>query len=88
MTDDEIRKLLAGIDPTPFIWVAKGNVVIMQSAVEDAGGDPDEVLAWVQAKGGELDRTLPVVATRRGVTSVPKPVGKKYYVVPEAALGA
>jgi hypothetical protein len=86
MTDDEIRKLLAGIDPTPFIWVPKGNVVIMQTAVEEAGGDPDEVLAWVEAAGGELDRTLPVVATRRGVTSVPKPVGKKYFVVPEAAL--
>jgi hypothetical protein len=86
MTDDEIRKLLAGIEPTPFIWVPKGNVVIMQTAVEEAGADPDEVTAWVQAAGGELDRTLPVVATRRGVTSVPKPVGKKYYVVPEAAL--
>jgi hypothetical protein len=86
MTAEEIRTLLAGIEPTPFIWVPKGNVVLMQAAVEEAGGDPDEVLAWVQANGGELDRTLPVVATRRGVTSVPKPVGKKYYVVPEAAL--
>lgn len=86
MTDDEIRKLLADIEPTPFIWVPKGNVVIMQSAVEEAGADLDEVLAWVEAAGGELDRTLPVVSTRRGVTSVPKPVGKKYYVVPEAAL--
>jgi hypothetical protein len=58
----------------------------MQSAVEEAGGDPDEVLAWVEARGGQLDRTLPVVATRRGVTSIPKPVGKRYYVVPEDAL--
>lgn len=86
MTDDSIRALLASIDPTPFIWVPKGNIVIMQAAVEDAGGDPDEVTAWVESHGGELDRTLPVVATRRGVTSVPKPVGKKYYVVPESAL--
>lgn len=86
MTDDPIRALLASIDPTPFIWVPKGNIVIMQSAVEEAGGEPDEVTAWVEAHGGELDRTLPVVATRRGVTSVPKPVGKKYYVVPQSAL--
>lgn len=86
MNDDAIRTLLAGIDPTPFIWVPKGNIVIMQTAVEEAGGDVDAVTAWVEAQGGELDRTLPVVATRRGVTSVPKPVGKKYYVVPEAAL--
>ncbi len=88
MNDEEIRALLASVKPTPFIWVPKGNLVIMVSDVEEAGGDHDEVLAWVEAHGGELDRTLPVVATRRGVTSVPKPVGKKYYVVPESALAA
>jgi hypothetical protein len=86
MSDEEIRTLLAGIAPAPFIWAPKGHLVIMESAVEEAGGDPDEVLAWVQARGGQLDRTLPVVATRRGVTSIPKPVGKRYYVVPEDAL--
>jgi hypothetical protein len=86
MTDDAIRKLLASIEPTPFIWAPEGNVVIMLTAVEEAGGDPDEVTAWVEANGGELTRTLPVVATRRGVTSIPKPVGKRYYVVPEDAL--
>jgi hypothetical protein len=88
MNDDPIRTLLAGIAPAPFIWAPKGHLVIMQSAVEDAGGDPDEVLAWVEARGGELDRTLPVVATRRGVSGVPKPVGKRYYVVPEDALAS
>jgi hypothetical protein len=88
MDDEEIRTLLAGIEPAPFIWAPKGHLVIMQSAVEDAGGDPDEVLAWVEARGGELDRTLPVVATRRGVSGVPKPVGKRYYVVPEDALAS
>ena len=86
MNDDPIRTLLAGIEPAPFIWAPKGHLVILQSAVEEAGGDPDEVLAWVEEHGGQLDRTLPVVATRRGVTSIPKPVGKKYYVVPEEAL--
>ena len=29
---------------------------------------------------------LPVVATRRGVTAIPKPKGKRYYVVPEKEL--
>jgi hypothetical protein len=86
MSDDPIRTLLAGIDPAPFIWAPKGHVVIMESAVTEAGGDPDAVLEWVEAHGGQLDRTLPVVATRRGVTSIPKPVGKRYYVVPEEAL--
>jgi hypothetical protein len=86
MNDDPIRTLLAGIEPAPFIWAPKGHLVILQSAVVEAGGDPDEVLAWVEEHGGQLDRTLPVVATRRGVTSIPKPVGKRYYVVPEEAL--
>ena len=44
--------------------------------------------AWVEAHGGDLDRTLPVVATRRGVTAIPKPKGKRYYVVPEKELSA
>jgi hypothetical protein len=87
MTDDTIRTMLARLDTTPFIWAPKGNVVIMLTEVEEAGADVDEVTAWVQSNGGELTRTLPVVATRRGVTSIPKPVGKKYYVVPQAALG-
>ena len=43
---------------------------------------------WVEAHGGDIDRTLPVVATRRGVTAIPKPVGKRYYVVPESELSS
>jgi len=86
MTDDPIRTLLAGITPAPFIWAPKGHLVIMETHVTDAGGDPDAVQEWVEAHGGQLDRTLPVVATRRGVTAIPKPVGKRYYVVPEEAL--
>lgn len=88
MTDDEIRKLLAGLTPAPFIWAPEGHVVIVQSHVEEAGGDVDQVLAWVEAQGGMLDRTLPVASTRRGTSAVPKPVGKKYFVVPEAALSS
>ncbi len=86
MTDDDIRKLLASLPTAPFIWSAAGNVVIMEEKVVDAGADPALVGAWVEANGGDLDRTLPVVATRRGVTSIPKPKGKRYYVVPEVAL--
>ncbi|MDX6704960.1 MAG: hypothetical protein QOI48_806 [Solirubrobacteraceae bacterium] len=86
--NDSIRKLLAGIDPAPFIWAPKGHVVIMQEKVEEAGADLDDVLAWVEEHGGELDRTMPVANTRRGVTSVPKPKGKHYYVVPQDALGS
>jgi hypothetical protein len=86
MSDDDIRTLLAGLPTAPFIWCADGRVVIMEEHVVEAGGDPDLVGDWVEAHGGDLDRTLPVVATRRGVTGIPKPKGKRYYVVPESAL--
>jgi hypothetical protein len=87
MSDDEpIRNLLSDLPTAPFIWSPQGTVIIMEEKVVEAGGDPDAVAAWVTAHGGDLDRTMPVVATRRGVTAVPKPKGKRYYVVPEKEL--
>lgn len=86
MSDDEIRKLLSELPTAPFIWSAPGTVIIMEEKVVEAGADPEAVAAWVEAHGGDLDRTLPVVATRRGVTAIPKPKGKRYYVVPEKEL--
>lgn len=84
--DDQIRQLLSELPTAPFIWSPPGTVVIMEEKVVDAGGDAQAVAAWVEAHGGDLDRTLPVVATRRGVTAIPKPKGKRYYVVPEKEL--
>ncbi len=86
-SDDAIRTLLAGIPPQPFIWVEKGCVAIMEDKVAEAGADLDDVRAWVESVGGHEDRTIPVTATRRGTSAAPKPVGRRYYVVPEAALG-
>ncbi len=86
MSDDEIRTLLSGLPTAPFIWSPNGTVIIMEEKVVEAGGDPAAVAAWVEAHGGDLDRTLPVVATRRNVTAIPKPKGKRYYVVPEKEL--
>jgi hypothetical protein len=87
-TDDPIRSLLAGIPPQPFIWAEKGCVVIMEDKLVEAGADLDEVRSWVEAAGGHEDRTIPVAGTRRGTSAVPKPIGRRYYVVPESALGA
>jgi hypothetical protein len=85
-SDDSIRSLLAGIPPQPFIWAEKGCVVIMEDKIIEAGADLADVLAWVESVGGHEDRTIPVAGTRRGTSAVPKPVGRRYYVVPEAAL--
>ena len=87
MTDDQIRTLLSSLTPAPFIWSRPGTVVLMDNHVQEAGGDSQAVGDWVESNGGEIDRTLPVVATRRGVTAIPKPVGKRYYVVPTTLLG-
>ena len=84
--DDSIRTLLAGIPPQPFIWAEKGCVVIMEDKVVDAGAARDAVRAWVESVGGHEDRTIPVASTRRGTSAVPKPVGRRYHVVTEAAL--
>lgn len=86
MHSEEIRKLLSDLPTARFIWSPKGTVIIMEEKVVERGGDPEAVATWVEAHGGDLDRTLPVVATRRGVTAIPKPKGKRYYVVPETEL--
>jgi len=85
-SDDPIRNLLAGIPPQPFIWAEKGCVVITEDKIIEAGANLAEVLAWVESVGGHEDRTIPVAGTRRGTSAVPKPVGRRYYVVPEVAL--
>ena len=82
---DPIRELLAGLTPTLFMGNPSGTVVIMESKVVDAGGDPDEVLAWVREHGGYPDKSFGVRA-RQGFDMRPKAPSKHYYVVPQDAL--
>ena len=82
---DPIRALLADITPAVFLGNPPGTVAIMQQKVIDAGGDPDEVLAWVKEHGGYPDKTFSV-RTQQGFDMRPKPASKQYYVVPEDAL--
>ena len=56
--DDPIRELLAGLTPALFMGNPTGTVVIMESKVVDAGGDPDEVLEWVREHGGYPDKSF------------------------------
>lgn len=83
--DDEIRRLLADIQPALFLGNPSGTVAIMQDKVVEAGGDPDEVLEWVRAHDGYPDKSFGVRA-RQGFDMRPKAPSKHYYVVPEAAL--
>jgi len=85
--EDSIRKLLAGITPALFMGNPSGTVVIMESKVIEAGGDPDEVVEWVREHGGYPDKSFAVSTRRgRGPTLKPREAPKPYYVVPEDAL--
>ena len=82
---DPIKALLADIQPALFLGNPSGTVAIMQDKVVAAGGDPDEVLAWVREHGGFPDKTFGVRA-RQGFDMRPKAASKHYYVVPEDEL--
>ena len=82
---DPIKELLAGIQPALFLGNPTGTVAIMQDKVVDAGGDPDEVLAWVREHGGFPDKSF-AVRTRQGFDMRPKAASKQYYVVPDDEL--
>ena len=82
---DPIRKLLAGIPPALFLGNPTGTVAIMEERIEEAGGDLEEVLAWVREQGGYPDRTFSVTR-RHGLSPKQNPPSKAYYVVPEDAL--
>jgi hypothetical protein len=81
--------LAAGMHVIALLTSHLGNpsdtVAIMQDKVIDAGGDPDEVLAWVREHGGYADKSFGVRA-RQGFDMRPKAPSKHYYVVPEDAL--
>jgi hypothetical protein len=83
--DDPIRTLLAGIGPTLFLGNPAGTVALMEERVVEAGGDPDEVLAWVREHGGYADKTFSVT-NRHALSPRPRSGSKAYYVVPEDAL--
>lgn len=88
MHDDEIRTVLASVQPSPFIDRTPGTVALLRSRVEEAGANPDEVARWVEAQGGRVDKTLPY--RRQGHH---ERYGEKlreaepFYVVPLEALG-
>ncbi len=84
-TKDPIRKLLAGVPPAMFLGNPTGTVALMEERIEEAGGDLEEVLAWVREHGGYPDRTFSVTR-RHGLSPKQNPPSKAYYVIPEDAL--
>ena len=81
MDHDEIRGLLAGIEPSDSIPVPPGMRALPVAPALDAGGDTEELEAWVKAQGGWARRMpmqfLPPEATDRDAL---------FYVLPDKAL--
>ncbi|MGH2918435.1 MAG: hypothetical protein ACRDLS_07525 [Solirubrobacteraceae bacterium] len=82
---DPIKKLLAGCTPALFMGNPTGTVAIMEDKVVAAGGDPEEVLAWVREHDGYPDRSFPV-SKRHGLSPKPQQSSKRYFVIPADAL--
>ena len=87
MTDEEIRRILGSVQPSPFLDRTPGTVAILRERVEQAGGSPDDVARWVEARGGRVDRTLPYRLKGVGPRYGPKlRDAEEFYVVPLEAL--
>ena len=84
MSDDPIRELLAAIDPQPF-WGPAGQTAILEDKVIERGGDPAAVEQWVEAHGGRLDRTVPLLHSRV-ISREPVPDVQRFYLIPREAL--
>ena len=87
MKDNDVRALLASVQPSGWIDRTPNTVAILRSRVEEAGGDPDAVADWVRAHGGRVDRTP--AYWRKGLGPRYRQLestGKEFYVVPTEAL--
>jgi hypothetical protein len=84
-TKDPIKKLLADCTPALFMGNPSGTVAFMEDKIVAAGGDAEEVLAWIREHDGYPDKTFPV-NTRHGLSPKPKQSSKRFFVVPEDAL--
>jgi len=82
---DPIRELLASIPPAMFLGNPPGTVAIWRTKIIEAGGDPDEALAWVRERGGCADKSFPP-AKRRGLPLRAYEDTRQFYVIPESAL--
>jgi hypothetical protein len=86
---DPIRDLLLGIGSMGMNPGPPGSRAFLRTEVEEAGGDHEEVLAWVRAHGGGYYRTRPIQSQglRAGRTFTPPPIpSMNYYSVPAQAL--
>jgi catechol 2,3-dioxygenase-like lactoylglutathione lyase family enzyme len=81
MDDEQIRALLAGIEPTDAIPIPPGFAAVAVSAAVEAGGDPEALEAWVKARNGWTKR-MPAQFMAPEATEL----DALFYVLPGKAL--
>jgi hypothetical protein len=81
MDDEQIRALLAGIEPTDAIPIPPGFAAVAVSAAVEAGGDPEALEAWVKARNGWTKR-MPAQFMAPDATEL----DALFYVLPGKAL--
>lgn len=84
--DDPIRALLASLSPSSMIRTPPGYVAITRERVEEADGNAEAVREWVEAYGGYMDQTAPVVSRSLGPRYGREYPGTDFYAVPRRAL--
>ena len=87
MNDHELRAFLGSL-PRLGIGVPSGYVGIASSSVQEAGGDPAAVDAWVQRDGGRIVRRR-IVSKSLGVgRRRPQHTHASHYLIPASELPA
>jgi hypothetical protein len=88
VTSQEIRALLASVEPATIIPIPPGYVAVLYERVEATRVDMRAVDAWVAERGGHQGRTNPIrsqgLQARRLSSSVLP--GQLYYAIPTSAL--
>jgi predicted enzyme related to lactoylglutathione lyase len=81
MDDEQIRALLAGIEPTDAIPIPPGFAAVPVSKAVEGGGDPEVLEAWVKARNGWTKR-MPAQFMAPEATEL----DALFYVLPGKAL--
>lgn len=84
-TKDPIHKLLCGLPQAMFLGNPPGTIAIWAHKVEEAGGNLEEVHAWVKAHDGSRDKSYSVT-TRSGFSVREQPGNKHFFVLPDTVV--
>jgi hypothetical protein len=88
MVESQIKQLLNTVPRSSMIQTPHGSVALLTSRIESAGGDLDEVRAWVFAQGGREGKAEagPSKSLRAGKFGARPARVARYFAVPTKSL--